>query len=451
MRVAIVGNGVAGIEAALAIRRKEPSWEVAIVSEESDHFFSRTALMYVLCGQLSPQQIEPYERDLYERMRFTRVRARATALDPSRKALVLAGRDPLPYDKLILACGSRPRPSPWGLPRGAGHFVTLQDLEWLEREMHGGPGRGGRAPNADAHPDIAGSPYARREALRDRRGTPPQHPVVIGGGLIGIEVVETMLAAGMRPRFIFREDWFWPVSLDPEEARFIAERLQEHGVDVELCTNVIRFEVDPDGNIQGVLTDCGAHRADLLVIAIGVEPNTQWLAGSGVSLDQEGGIVVGPDLSTSVPDVFAAGDCTSVVWCIGCQRPEQLWYTARDQGRVAARAILGEQVSYDRGTWYNSAKLMDVEYTTVGLVNQPGDRNWSWEERGRVRSRVRIVHDDAHTVLGMNLFGRRWDDAILRRWIEEKRALRWVVDHLPEASFDTEMVPPLRIPREARP
>jgi len=70
LRVGIVGNGVAGIEAALAIRAKEPSWDIAIVSEESDHFFSRTALMYVLCGQLSPQQIEPYERDLYERMGF---------------------------------------------------------------------------------------------------------------------------------------------------------------------------------------------------------------------------------------------------------------------------------------------------------------------------------------------------------------------------------------------
>ena len=175
MRVAIVGNGVAGIEAALAIRAKEPSWDIAIVSEESDHFFSRTALMYVLCGQLSPQQIEPYERDLYERMGFTRVRARATALDPGRKVLLLNGRDPLPYDKLIIASGSRPKRSPWGLPRGAGHFVTLQDLEWLEREMHGGPGRGGRAPNPDAHPAVDGSPYARREAVRDRRGTPPRH------------------------------------------------------------------------------------------------------------------------------------------------------------------------------------------------------------------------------------------------------------------------------------
>ena len=62
-----------------------------------------------------------------------------------------------------------------------------------------------------------------------------------------------------------------------------------------------------------------------------------------------------------MPGVYAAGDCTSVVWCIGCQRPEQLWYTARDQGRIAARSVLGEKVLYDRGTWYNSAKLMDVE------------------------------------------------------------------------------------------
>ncbi|MCA9608822.1 MAG: FAD-dependent oxidoreductase, partial [Myxococcales bacterium] len=74
MKVVIVGNGVAGIEAALAVRAREPEWDVTLVSEESDHFFSRTALMWVHSGQLTHRDIEPYERDLYQRMRFQRVR-----------------------------------------------------------------------------------------------------------------------------------------------------------------------------------------------------------------------------------------------------------------------------------------------------------------------------------------------------------------------------------------
>ncbi|MBK8181075.1 MAG: FAD-dependent oxidoreductase [Planctomycetes bacterium] len=87
----IVGNGVAGIEAALAARARDPRVGITLVSEESDHFFSRTALMYVLSGQLSPRDIEPRPRDLYEKHRLTRVRARAVGVDVAARRLLLGG------------------------------------------------------------------------------------------------------------------------------------------------------------------------------------------------------------------------------------------------------------------------------------------------------------------------------------------------------------------------
>ncbi len=83
MRIVIIGNGVAGMEAALAVREREPGWDITIISEESDHFFSRTALMWVFSGQMSHRDIEPLERDVYERLGFRRVRARATGVDTS--------------------------------------------------------------------------------------------------------------------------------------------------------------------------------------------------------------------------------------------------------------------------------------------------------------------------------------------------------------------------------
>ena len=140
MRIVIIGNGVAGIEAALAVRSREPEWEVTLVSEESDHFFSRTALMWVFSGQMSQRDIEPLERDAYARLGFRRVRARATGIDVAEHRVMLAGGLPaIPYDRLLIACGSRPRPGPWpgSDARGVGHFVTMQDLEWYEREVHG--------------------------------------------------------------------------------------------------------------------------------------------------------------------------------------------------------------------------------------------------------------------------------------------------------------------------
>ncbi len=457
MRVVIIGNGVAGIEAAITVRNREPTWSVTIVSEESDHFFSRTALMWVHTGQLSHACIEPHERDLYARMGFERVRARAVGLDTAARRVFLAGGlAPLPYDRLLIAAGSRPRPGPWpGADlRGVGHFVTHQDLAWLEAEVHGGPSRGGPPPRPDAHLSATAddSPY-RPRPVAARGGA--RAPAVIGGGLIGIEAVEVLVAAGLRPTFFIREDWFWPMALDPRESAWIAERMGEHGVDVRLGENVEALV--GDDRLQRVRTDRGEVDCDLCVVAIGVVPNTDWLradrgepyrsGGQPVKLDARGGVEVDEGLTSSVDGVFAAGDCASVPWYDGVRRPEQLWYTARDQGRVAGRRLCGDTALYARGVWYNSAKLMDVEYTTAGLVSVgvPDERNWFYEERGAVRSTTRIVLS-GERVVGFNLLGRRWDHEVLVRWIEEHRSLDYVLAHLTEASFDTELVPPLEVP-----
>ncbi len=235
MHVVIVGNGVAGFEAAALLRAREPGWELTLVSEESDHFFSRTALMYVLSGQLAYRDLEPVERDAAARLRLTRVRKRAVGLDPVGKRLKLAGAPDLAYDRLVLACGSRPRNPGWPgyeLP-GVGHFVTLQDLEWLEAEVHGRTGVDA-PPNREAHlahstPD---SPYQPRPVGARAAGALAKRPVIVGGGLIGVETVETMLAAGLRPTFLLREEWFWPIALDRREGDHVVEALRHHGVDV---------------------------------------------------------------------------------------------------------------------------------------------------------------------------------------------------------------------------
>ena len=452
MRIVIIGNGVAGMEAALAVRKREPTWEVTLISEESDHFFSRTALMWVFSGQMSHRDIEPLERDAYERLGFRRVRARAIGIDPVNRRVPLAGgQRSIPYDRLLIASGSRPRPGPWpgGDARGVGHFVTMQDLDWYEREVHGGASRSGGPPRADAHAgtSTSDSPYRLREVAAERRGQLARQLAVIGGGLIGIEAVEVAVAAGLRPHFFIREEWFWPIALDPRESQWISARMAEHGVEVHLEHEVEALETDADGNVAAVRTNQGRYESDCVVVAIGVAPNTTWLAGSALELDERGGIVVDEGLQTSVPDVFAAGDCAAVRWFDGTRRPEQLWYTARDQGRVAGRRLLGDAPRYDRGTWYNSAKLMDVEYTTAGLVNWNLEREKSWffEEQGRVRSTTRVVVQDDQ-VVGFNMLGRRWDHTVLIRWIEEQRSLDWVLGHLNDAAFDTELVPRLQVP-----
>lgn len=417
MHHVIVGNGITGMEAALAVRAREPSAEITLISYEHPHFFSRTALMYVLAGQLSLRDTEPYDRDLYLRLRLRRIHARVLRLEPGERRLILSEGPPVSYDRLLLAVGSKARPAPWKSAEGPGvfTFVTLQDLQGLS---------------------TAVKPGARA--------------VVVGGGLIGVEVAEVLKLRGVHTTFIIREPTYFPVALDEAEAAVVARHIRNHGVDVRLGAQVDDLERAPDGRLTGVrLVGPGSEviPADLVVVAIGVVPNTTFLRDSGIVLADSGAIEVDDQLRTNLPDVWAAGDCANVTWVDGSRRPEQLWYTGRDQGRVAARGMLGDEVRYRRGTWYNSAKFFDLEYTTAGFLPYPsgslppGYRSWYQEGAlaGGQPVTQRIVVKDGR-VVGFNTLGSRWDHNVWLRWIHDRRSLDYVLAHMNESRFDEEFM-----------
>ncbi len=435
MRVVVLGNGVAGWEAARAAARQTDA-QVTVVSEESERFFSRPGLLYALAGQLREVDLCPAERP--SDRAITRRRGRATGVTAGALQLTAGA---LPFDALVLAPGSQPRPAPWpgAQLRGVGHFVTRNDLRWLRHALHGD--RGAPPPDGFVHPDD--SPYRLRPPVGR-----PRHPIVVGGGLVGIEVVEALLAAGLRPTFLLRGSWFWDLALDAREAGWIAERLRDHGATVRVDTPVEAFLPDPAQTDRLGAVRCAGEAVpcDLAVVAIGVIPNTDWLAGSPVDRTPDGGIRVDDQLRTSLPGVWAAGDAAAVP---PTEQTETLWYTARAQGRVAGGNAVGSAERYVPDIPYNAAKLMDTEYTTVGAL-PPDAPGWWFEERGPVRSTLRLAADPDDRVIGMSALGRRWDTDTWRRWIAERRPRAWVLAHLADAGFDTEGVPPLTLPAEAR-
>lgn len=402
----IIGNGVAGMNAAISIRSRDKTSPITIISSESDHFFSRTALMYVASGQMSGSDVEPYDRQHYERMNFTRIRDRVERLIPNQKSLRLSSGQTLSYDSLLIASGSVANMFDWpGRDLdGVGHFVTWQNLEWMQKAMK-----------------------TTRKA------------VVVGGGLIGIEIVEVLLQAGIDVTFLIREAYFWPIALSELEGNMVSQHMEHHGCDVRLGTELIEI-VGESGRVHSVETTEGEHiDCQIVMFAVGVKPQTDWLKNSDIELDKSGGIVVNERLETNLPGVWAAGDCTSVVWFNGVRRPEQLWYTSRDQGKRAGRNMAGDEGIYKRGTFYNSAKFFDLEYTTAGYVNfqLEGERDWYRREPNSERS-VRITHLPDGSVIGFNMIGRRWDHRMLIDWVDQKRELTWVVKNLSRALFDEE-------------
>jgi NADPH-dependent 2,4-dienoyl-CoA reductase/sulfur reductase-like enzyme len=410
MHVVIVGNSIAGIEAAIALRNRDAAARITVVSCEHDHPFARVSLMYLFCGQLSLRDTEFYDRDLYARMRFERVRDRVVGVDAGAREVALAGGARLAYDKLLLAVGSVARRLPWddGGP-GIHRFVTLDDYRTL-----------------------------------DAAARPGMRVAVVGGGLIGVEAAEVLHLRGLRTHFLIREPWYFPVALDRAEAEVVAAHVRGHGVDCRTSAPVSGMRRAGD---EIVLQLPGEELVvDLVVAAIGVRPNTDFLAGGDVALAESGGVETDDGLrSTSAPDVWAAGDCAQVTWPDGRRAPEQLWYTARDQGRVAARGILGDPVAYRRGAWYNSAKFFDVEYTVAGFVPPEPEGYTTWYQQAPGEAVTQRIVCKGERVVGFNFLGGRWDHEVCLRWIAERRSLPWVLDHMEEARFDAELTPRFRV------
>ncbi len=401
----------------MALRQRQPRAQITLLSAEHPHFFSRTALMYILAGQLSLRDTEPYGREFFKKRGMELRVGRASSLEPGR--LILEGGGELPWDRLLIAAGSVGRRAPWIGAEGprVHRFVTLQDLEGLEKGIR----PGGRA-------------------------------VVIGGGLIGVEVAEVLKQRGMAVDFVIREPWYFPVALDRREAEVVGRHIAGHGVGVHLEEEVDFLERDPSGSLRAVCLKSGKRlEAELVVVAIGVQPNTGWLRSSGLRLDPESGAIeVDKQLRTSMPGVWAAGDCAQVEWIDGSRRPEQLWYTARDQGRVAGANMGGEERIYRRIHWYNSAKFFDVEYTTAGFippeVNRGGRPGWSqWYQQVPGKAATQRILVKEGRVVGFNMLGGRWDHSIFLRWIQERRSLEEVLEHMEEACFDEEFEAPFRV------
>jgi NADPH-dependent 2,4-dienoyl-CoA reductase/sulfur reductase-like enzyme len=225
--------------------------------------------------------------------------------------------------------------------------------------------------------------------------------------------------------------------------------MRRHGIDVRTKQAVEAIERSATGSLTGVrLADGSTLPADLVAVAIGVVPNTDWLGSGGLNLSTSGAIEVDDALRASHPDIFAAGDCANVTWADGSRRPEQLWYTARDQGRVAGSSMLGESVHYRRGPMYNSAKFFDIEWTTAGdlpvrmnmdrtRAEPPaGMRTWYQESHEACVSHRIVCRGDK--VIGFNFLGTRFDQEPLLQWIAEGRTLDYVLEHLAGAQFDEE-------------
>ncbi len=409
MHVVIIGNGIAGITAARYIR-KLSDHEITVISAETDHFFSRTALMYVFMGHMRFEDIKPYEDYFWRKNRINLLRAWVESVDTNVRTVTTSANRVIHYDALLLATGSAYNKFGWPGQdlEGVQGLYSYQDLELLEQN-----------------------------AARARQA------VIVGGGLIGIELGEMLHSRGIKVTFLVRESSYWNNVLPPEESEMVSRHILEHHFDLRLGTELKEIKDDGSGHVQSVITSRGEEiPCQIVGLTAGVHPNIT-LAQSSGTIECDRGILVDEYLCTSAPDVYAAGDCVQHRNPPPGHKPiEQVWYTGKIMGRAAAHTICGTPKKYEPGFWFNSAKFLDIEYQVYGEVpNTPDTGLYSlyWEHPDGKKS-VRIVFDpsDGNTVRGFNLMGIRFRHAVCDQWLREKWNIHEVVRHLEAANFDPE-------------
>lgn len=202
------------------------------------------------------------------------------------------------------------------------------------------------------------------EALRDRA---PRRAVVIGAGYIGVEMVEALLLRGLRVTVVERLDQ--PMTtLDADMAARVADRIRALGVDLHLGATVEAIDAGDGGWVRAVRTSAGAFDADLVVLALGARPATRLAVAAGIALGPTGAIATDDRMATSVPGVWAAGDCAESRHRVtGAPTWVALGTHANKQGRVAGIAMAGGSASFPGVVGTAVTKVSGTEIGRTGL------------------------------------------------------------------------------------
>lgn len=405
--VVIIGNGVSGTTAARHIR-KLSDHKITVISSETPHFFSRTALMYVYMGHLTFENIKPYEDWFWKKNRIDLIYDHAQKIHPAKKEVQLASGNTLSYDNLILATGSLSNFMGWPGQelKGVQGLYSYQDLQKMEANTHG-----------------------------------IKRAVIVGGGLIGVEMAEMLCSRNIEVTILVREPAFWNNVLPIEEAKLISRHIASHGIQLKHEEELKEIFPGQGGKAKGVRTKNGETiNCDFVGLTVGVRPNVDWLRNTDIAVNQ--GILVNEFLETSIPGIYAIGDCVERRYPLdGRKNIEQVWYTARMMGEVVAQTICDERTRYEPGPWFNSAKFFDIEFQNYGNVGnslQDEEADLYWEHPGGRKAVHLVWNKNTNQFQGINSFGIRLRHENFDRWLREKRPVDFVMDHLHEANFDPE-------------
>ena len=333
-RYVIIGGGIAGINCIEGIRSVDRDGAITLVTDEGDSNYGRPLISYYLEGKTDPSRMSYRGEDFYDRMGVTAIHGvSAEKIDTEARKVVLSNGSKLPYDKLCVAVGSSPFvPSMDGLGTVPERFsfMTLADARALEAAV--------------------GS---------------ETHVLIVGGGLIGLKCAEGIRAKTERLTVCDLAPNVLSSILTPDASELVEKHLDSLGITLMLGDSVARFEGTRAFMRSGAVVDF-----DVLVLAIGVRPNVSLVRDAGGEIGR--GIVVGGRMATTLPHVFAAGDCVESQNLVTGQRaPIAILPNAAQQGRTAGINMAGGEAETGDSVPMNSMGLFGLHIMTAGCY--PGE------------------------------------------------------------------------------
>ena len=343
MKVVIVGGVAGGATAAARIRRLNEQAEIVVFERSGYISYANCGLPYYIGdvitdrSDLTLQTPESFFSRFHVNMK---VRHEVTAIHPEKKEVTVKNLETgeefeESYDKLILSPGAKPtQPRLPGV--GLNKLFTLRTVEDTFRI---------KAYISENHPKSA---------------------VLAGGGFISLELAENLRELGMEVTIVQRPKQLMN-PFDPDMAAFIHSEMRRHGVKLALGHTVEGFE-EKDGGVDVLLKDEAPLHADMVVLAIGVSPDTQLAQDAGLELGVKGSIVVNDRMETSVPDIYAVGDAVQVKHFVtGQDVLLSLAGPANKQGRIAADNICGGDSRYTGSQGSSVVKVFDMTAASTGV------------------------------------------------------------------------------------
>ncbi|TML14155.1 MAG: 2Fe-2S iron-sulfur cluster binding domain-containing protein [Actinobacteria bacterium] len=334
-RVVVIGAGVAGVTAAEELRRVLPDAELTLIGDEPYAFYNRMGITRLVSESVSIESLYLNRRDWAGSRRIDYRRGLpVTAIDRESGDVVLADRERIPYDRVVIATGAAPLVPPIDGFGAAGSFVlrTIDDAVQIQQ-------------------------HVRRHRCRT--------VVIVGAGLLGLEAAYYLTQLDLRVVMLDRSPWPLSRQLDEQAGALLWEML--HDLGIELLPLIEAERIVADELVTGVeLVDGGTIDAELCLAATGVVPNSE--LAKAAALEVAGGVTVNDAMQTSDPHIYAVGD---VVDHQG--RRYGLWPASVEQAQVAATSIVGGEAAFSLLAQPARLKVPGIDLLSIGAVEASGE------------------------------------------------------------------------------